>query len=134
MPGAGNRHQPRVRDGLLRLPGRRVAAVLLLADDDQGRRLDLGEQLGRVALVADTDPDFMRFFFACQYAGLIPVPVPAALQLGGSDAYVRQLRLLLQRTGAPMSRFMDIPRGPSTRRSTQESNRSNMASFSTRQR
>ena len=28
----------------------------------------------RVALVADTHPDFIRFFFACQYAGLTPVP------------------------------------------------------------
>lgn len=50
----------------------------------------------RMAIVADTHPLFHRYFFACQYAGLIPVPVPAALQLGGSDAYVRQLRLLLQ--------------------------------------
>ncbi|MGD8415898.1 MAG: fatty acyl-AMP ligase, partial [Pseudomonadales bacterium] len=50
----------------------------------------------RVAIVADTHPLFHRYFFACQYAGLIPVPIPAALQLGGSDAYVRQLRLLLQ--------------------------------------
>lgn len=50
----------------------------------------------RMAIVADTHPLFHRYFFACQYAGLIPVPVPAALQLGGSEAYVRQLRLLLQ--------------------------------------
>jgi len=54
------------------------------------------ERGARVALIADTDPDFIIFFFACQYAGLIPVPVPAALQLGGSDAYIRQLKLLLQ--------------------------------------
>ncbi len=50
----------------------------------------------RMAIVADTHPLFHRYFFACQYAGLIPVPVPAALQLGGSEAYIRQLRLLLQ--------------------------------------
>ena len=57
----------------------------------------------RMAIVADTHPLFHRYFFACQYAGLIPVPVPAALQLGGSDAYVRQLRLLLQSCSASIA-------------------------------
>ena len=57
----------------------------------------------RMAIVADTHPLFHKFFFACQYAGLIPVPVPAALQLGGSDAYVRQLRLLLQSCSASVA-------------------------------
>ncbi len=50
----------------------------------------------RMAIVAETHPLFHRYFFACQYAGLIPVPVPAAIQLGGQDAYVSQLRRLLQ--------------------------------------
>ena len=27
----------------------------------------------RVAIVAETDPTFHRFFFACQYAGFVPV-------------------------------------------------------------
>jgi len=49
----------------------------------------------RVALVADTNPDFIRFFFACQYAGLTPVPLPISLHLGGHQAYVTQLRRLL---------------------------------------
>jgi fatty-acyl-CoA synthase len=49
----------------------------------------------RVALVADTHPDFLRFFFACQYAGLIPVPLPASVYLGGRKAYVAQLHRLL---------------------------------------
>jgi len=41
------------------------------------RLLGLGPRRGtRVALVADTHPDFMRYFFACQYAGLVPVPLP----------------------------------------------------------
>lgn len=57
----------------------------------------------RMAIVADTHPLFHRYFFACQYAGLIPVPVPAALQLGGSEAYVRQLRLLLQSCTASLA-------------------------------
>ena len=46
------------------------------------RFMGLGVNRGsRVAIVADTQPDFMRFFFACQYAGLIPVPLPASINL-----------------------------------------------------
>jgi fatty-acyl-CoA synthase len=41
------------------------------------------ERGARMALVADTHPDFIRFFFACQYAGLIPVPLPASIHMGG---------------------------------------------------
>ncbi len=61
------------------------------------RRLhSLGLERGaRVALVADTTPDFHIFFFACQYAGLIPVPLTASIHLGGHQAYVEQLRRLL---------------------------------------
>ena len=60
------------------------------------RLIDLGASRGsRVAIVADTDPDFMRFFFACQYAGLVPVPLPASVHLGGRKAYVSQLERLL---------------------------------------
>jgi fatty-acyl-CoA synthase len=60
------------------------------------RLIDLGTGRGaRVAIVADTHPDFMRFFFACQYAGLIPVPLPASVHLGGRQAYVSQLERLL---------------------------------------
>jgi fatty-acyl-CoA synthase len=54
----------------------------------------------RVAVVADTSPDFSRVFFACQYAGLTPVPLSAALRLGGADAYRRQLRYLLTQSRA----------------------------------
>ncbi len=66
------------------------------------RRLSgLGLQRGaRVALVADTNPDFIRFFFACQYAGLVPVPLSASLHLGSQRAYVAQLHQLLVSCGA----------------------------------
>jgi fatty-acyl-CoA synthase len=70
----------------LRSDARRLARQLL------GLHLERGS---RVALVAETSPDFMRFFFACQYAGLVPVPLPSAVHLGGRDAYVGQLRRLL---------------------------------------
>ncbi len=50
----------------------------------------------RLALVAETTPDFIRFFFACQYAGLVPVPLPIPFSLGSHEAYVRQLRAMLE--------------------------------------
>jgi fatty-acyl-CoA synthase len=60
------------------------------------RLLGLGLERGaRVAMVADTHPDFMRYFFACQYAGMVPVPLPASIYLGGHEAFVKQLRRLL---------------------------------------
>ena len=61
------------------------------------RRLDhLNLERGaRVALVADTYPGFLRFFFGCQYAGMVPVPLPAFIYLGGHKAFVTQLRRLL---------------------------------------
>jgi fatty-acyl-CoA synthase len=60
------------------------------------RLIGLGAARGsRVALVADTHPNFVRFFYACQYAGLIPVPLPASINLGGRKAYVTQLERLL---------------------------------------
>ncbi len=48
-----------------------------------------------IALVADTHPHFQVFFFACQYAGLVPVPLPAAVHLGGREAFVSHLRAML---------------------------------------
>ena len=58
--------------------------------------MGLGVERGsRVALVAETYPDFLRFFYACQYAGMVPVPLPASIHLGGHKFYVAQLRRLL---------------------------------------
>ena len=61
----------------------------------------------RVALVADMNPDFVRFFFACQYAGLTPVPLPAQLQFGGRKAYVAHLRRLLSDCQAELAMAPD---------------------------
>jgi len=73
---------------------------LLLAQ----RLVGLGLKRGaRVALVAETNPDFLRFFFACQYAGMVPVALPASINLGGHDAYVARLRGLLDRCGASVA-------------------------------
>lgn len=49
----------------------------------------------RVAVAAETRPEFVVFFFACQYAGLVPVPLPAALNLGGHQAFVEQTKAML---------------------------------------
>ena len=50
----------------------------------------------KVAIVADTTPEFVIFFFACQYVGLVPVPLPAVVNAGGQEAFVYQLRGLIQ--------------------------------------
>ncbi len=61
------------------------------------KMLGLGLQRGdRVALIAKTSPDFLRFFFASMYAGLIPVALPASFNLGSHNTYVRQLRSFLE--------------------------------------
>jgi fatty-acyl-CoA synthase len=63
--------------------------------------LGLGlEQGARVALVAETNPEFVRFFYACQYAGLIPVALPASVKVGAHSAYVTQLQHLLEASDA----------------------------------
>ena len=49
----------------------------------------------RIVIVAETHPDFLRTFFACQYAGLIPAPVPMPIQLGSRASYIRKTRDLL---------------------------------------
>jgi fatty-acyl-CoA synthase len=45
----------------------------------------------RVAVVAETGPDFMAVFFGCQYAGLLPAPVPYSMYIGGKDAYIAKV-------------------------------------------
>ncbi len=54
----------------------------------------------RLLIVADTDPDFATLFMACQYAGLLPVPVAVPMTLGGREAYVGQLSRQLASSGA----------------------------------
>ncbi|MBW2412543.1 MAG: AMP-binding protein, partial [Deltaproteobacteria bacterium] len=70
----------------LRKNARQIARRLLGLEIKRG---------ARVAIVADTHPDFLRFFFACQYAGFVPVPLPASVNLGGHKAYIKQLHRLL---------------------------------------
>lgn len=61
-----------------------------------GRLLATGMAPGDpVGLMAETDGDFIRAFFACQYAGLIPAPLPLPAPLGGREAYVAQIGRML---------------------------------------
>lgn len=70
-----------------------------------GRKLlGLGLSKGeRVALVAETNPDFIRFFYACQYTGLIPVALPASVKVGAHSSYVAQLQRLLEASDAQVA-------------------------------
>ena len=68
------------------------------------RLLGLGLKRGdRVGIIAETDPMFQRFFFACQYAGLSPFALPAGIQLGAHTAYVNQIRRMLESCDAAIA-------------------------------
>ena len=49
----------------------------------------------RVALVAETGPEFAALFCACVYAGAWPVPLPLPTTFGGKDSYIDQLSVQL---------------------------------------
>ena len=67
--------------------GRRLLAAGLVAGD-------------RVGVVAETDGDFIRTFFACQYARLVPAPLPLPAPFGGKQGYIEHVRRMLQSSGA----------------------------------
>ena len=48
----------------------------------------------RDALIADTTPDFAEVFFACQYVGLVPVPLSIPIGIGHHHLYVDKMREL----------------------------------------
>ncbi|MQR98302.1 fatty acyl-AMP ligase [Gluconobacter sp. AC10] len=65
------------------------------------RLLGLGLVPGdRVAIVAESDGDFARIFFGCQYAGLVPAPLPLPVAFGGREGYVTTLRGMIQSAAA----------------------------------
>ena len=60
------------------------------------RFIALGLKKGdRLALIAETGPEFAACFFGAIYAGLWPVPLPLPTSFGGRDAYVDQLVVML---------------------------------------
>ena len=62
----------------------------------------------RLMMLADTDPDVLAIFFACQYAGLVPVPAALPAGLGGREAYVASLARQLASSGALAAMAPDI--------------------------
>jgi len=82
--------------------GRGALTARLSYRDLRARALELAKRLAplgrgqRLALVADTHPDFAVMLYACQYAGLVAVPLPAAVHLGGREVYIRHLRKLMR--------------------------------------
>ena len=50
----------------------------------------------RIALVAETGPEFAALFCGCIYAGAWPVPLPLPTSFGGKDSYIDQLVVQLQ--------------------------------------
>ncbi|OZA94138.1 MAG: acyl-CoA synthetase [Erythrobacter sp. 34-65-8] len=49
----------------------------------------------RVALIAETGPEFAALFSACSYAGAWPVPLPLPTSFGGKESYIDQLAVQL---------------------------------------
>ena len=49
----------------------------------------------RVALIAETCPEFAALFCACVYAGAWPVPLPLPTGFGGKEGYIDQLAVQL---------------------------------------
>jgi len=61
----------------------------------------------RLALVAETGPEFAACFFGAIYAGLWPVPLPLPTSFGGRDTYVDQL--VVQLAGSDPALFLYPP-------------------------
>jgi fatty-acyl-CoA synthase len=50
----------------------------------------------RIALIAETGPEFAALFFGCVYAGAWPVPLPLPTSFGGKESYIDQISVQLQ--------------------------------------
>ncbi|HYX47068.1 MAG TPA: fatty acyl-AMP ligase [Sphingomicrobium sp.] len=71
---------------------------------DHARRfVALGLKPGdRIAIIAETGPDFAACFFGAVYAGAWPVPLPLPTSFGGRSAYVDQLGIQLKSADAAL--------------------------------
>jgi len=56
----------------------------------------------RIALIAETAPEFVALFFGALYAGAWPVPLPLPTSFGGAQSYVDQLRVQLASSAPSM--------------------------------
>ena len=67
------------------------------ARDMAARLVDYGiKPEDRVALIAETGPDFAALFFGCVLMGAWPVPLPLPTSFGGRDAFVDQLAVQMK--------------------------------------
>ncbi len=63
--------------------------------------LSLGLKKGdRLAIIAESDSDFSRIFFGCQYAGIIPAPMPLPVAFAGKSSYIDTLRGMISNSSA----------------------------------
>ncbi|MEE8370975.1 MAG: AMP-binding protein, partial [Sphingomonadales bacterium] len=70
---------------------RDIGARLVAAGFEPGERL---------ALIGETSADFVRFFLGCQYASVLPVPLPLPTSFGGREGYIGQLARQIEDCGA----------------------------------
>ena len=74
------------------------------AEATAGRLAAAGLKRGdRVAIVAETAPEFMVAFFACQYAGVLPCPMPYPMHIGGKEAYIARIAAMMKAAGATLA-------------------------------
>jgi fatty-acyl-CoA synthase len=67
--------------------------ALNLAKRLRGLGLERGQHVG---IVAEMHPDFIVMFYACQYGGLVAVPLPVVSGLGGQRGYELQLARIFE--------------------------------------
>jgi fatty-acyl-CoA synthase len=88
--------------------GKGVLQHVLTFSDLRSRALSTARKLissglkrgDRVAVIAETGPEFMTVFFGCQYAGLVPCPMPYTMYIGGKDAYIERVTGMLRAAAA----------------------------------
>ena len=56
----------------------------------------------RIALIAETGPEFAALFCGCIYVGAWPIPLPLPTTFGGRDSYIEQLAVQLQSSDPKM--------------------------------
>jgi len=79
--------------------GKAVLKYSLTYAELRARAIEIAKRLvafadkdARIGIAATTSPEFAILFFACQYAGLVPAPIPLPVTLGGRSSYERQLQ------------------------------------------
>jgi fatty-acyl-CoA synthase len=78
------------------------------AQEAARRLIEFGiEQGDRVALVADTEPQFCALFFGAIYAGALPVPLPLPTSFGGKEGYIDQLAVQLRSSDPKLVLYPD---------------------------